>query len=217
MSTRMGRKKELLPFRGRPLLLVAAECLLGMGYDVYLLASPRDADRISAVAGGRFRVLIDKYDLSTPLNGLRSLLDAANGCAFLLGGDSPFVSRGLIEDSLDLCERGFQAVLPMWAGGRVDTVHAAYSSSLLGPLEDMLSRRSPDLSMARLISSASPIAFLEAERYWPALGDADTAMEMSILERMYNGRGCALARGPRAGPGAGSGGRLASASGRARG
>ncbi len=190
LSTRMGRKKELQTFRGRPLIRLIAECLSGMGYRVYLLASAGDAEAISRAVGGGFPVLVDASDSRTPLNGLRSLLSAVEGCAFLLGGDSPIVDGRLIEDALSLCERGFAAVLPAWRGGRMDTVHAAYSSSLLGVLEAELSRGG-DLSMAGFVKRVAPVAFLEAERYGLALGDADTALELTLLERLYNGRGCA--------------------------
>jgi len=193
LSSRMGRKKELQPFRGVPLITAIAECLSGLGFDVRLLASRADYDAVFRATGGRFPVLVDQLDTRTPLNGLRALLGARDGCAFLLGGDSPIVDPALINDALDLCETGFSAVLPLWRGGRVDTVHAAYSSSLRGALDAALA--GPDLSMARFLRDVSPIAFLEAERYGLALGDADTALEFGLLERLYNGRGCAGVRG----------------------
>ena len=195
LSTRMGRKKELQLFRGRPLIGLIAECLSMMGYKVYLLASTRDAQAISNATGGKFPVLVDAFEVRTPLNGLRTLLEAVDGCAFLLGGDSPIINNQLIDDALALCDRGFAAALPLWRGGRVDTVHAAYSSSLLELLDTRLSQEGADLSMANFVRNITPIAFMEAERYGLALGDADTALELTLLEHLYNGRGCTSARG----------------------
>ncbi|BBE41448.1 molybdenum cofactor guanylyltransferase [Conexivisphaera calida] len=195
LSTRMGRKKELQRFRGRPLIELIAECLSKMGYNVYLLASSRDAQAISSATGGKFPVLVDSYEARTPLNGLRTLLGAVDGCAFLLGGDSPIINNQLIDDALALCDRGFAAVLPLWRGGRVDTVHAAYSSSLLELLDARLLQEGADLSMANFLRDVNPVAFMEAERYGLALGDADTALELTLLEHLYNGRGCMIARG----------------------
>ncbi|MGC9116229.1 MAG: molybdenum cofactor guanylyltransferase, partial [Conexivisphaera sp.] len=192
LSTRMGHKKELQPFRGRPLLAVVAECLSGLGHSVHILASRADAEAARAITGGRYPILVDRTEARTPLNGLRSLLEVTppGECAFLLGGDSPIIDPSLISDALGLCARGFAAVLPMWGGGMVDTVHAAYSPSVRGILEERLGSPGSDLSMAAFIRSIHPVAFLEAERYGLALGDADTRMEMTLLEHLYNGRGC---------------------------
>jgi molybdenum cofactor cytidylyltransferase len=103
-STRMGRPKQLLPLRGRPLLQLAVDAALESCAQEVVLVLGHHADMIRAALrlpeAGRARVVINPdhgLGLSTSLRlGLRSTDPRAQAAAILLG-DQPGVTAALID------------------------------------------------------------------------------------------------------------------------
>jgi molybdopterin-guanine dinucleotide biosynthesis protein A len=133
-SSRMGRAKALLPFRGRPLLARQLEILRPL-FDRVLVAS-NDAD-----AFGSFGVDIVPDILSErcSLTAIHAVLMATRTeHAFVVACDLPFLNPRLVE-SLLAQRKGNDVVVPR-SGDQIEPLHAVYSRACLRVIEDSARR-----------------------------------------------------------------------------
>jgi len=144
-SSRMGRPKAWLPWRGRPMLVHVVETLR-RAVDEIVVVSSADLElpRLDA------RVVVDREPGLGPLAGIREgLAHIEADLAFVTSTDAPFLRPGFIEAML-----GFERAAAPVVEGRVQTLAAVYPRSALPCAE-------------RLIAAGRlrPLFLLEAERY----------------------------------------------------
>lgn len=91
-STRMGRDKATLVYRGRPQVDVARELLAGVCASVFVSCRPDQAGLTGAL-------LHDRYDNIGPLAGILTAMDAHPDKAWLvLACDLPFLDRATLDE-----------------------------------------------------------------------------------------------------------------------
>ncbi|MDZ4278492.1 MAG: nucleotidyltransferase family protein, partial [Dehalococcoidia bacterium] len=103
-STRMGQPKQLLAYRGRPLLQRVVDAALASSLDEVVVVLGHRAEEVRAALelppDDRIRLVVNPdyaAGQSTSLRcGLRSASSSATGAAVLLG-DQPHVSAALID------------------------------------------------------------------------------------------------------------------------
>jgi len=122
-SSRMGKDKALLPYKGKPLIQTVLERMRTVFSKVVVSVQPDDAFgdlKVDRVA--------DHYPGSGPLGGITSVMEKGEEHIFCVACDMPFVNPGLMEYicSLD----GFDAVIPVWQD-RLQVLHALYSRTML--------------------------------------------------------------------------------------
>ena len=144
-SSRMGRPKAWLPWRGRTMVEHVVECLRPVVDEVVVVTSA-DLDLPPLEA----RVVTDREEGRGPLAGIREGLSAARSeLAFVTSTDAPFLTR---DHVCSLFDRG-GAVAPV-AEGRVQVLSAIYPCSAW---------KQADLLLERGI--ARPLALLELVGY----------------------------------------------------
>ncbi len=141
-STRMGRAKALLPFAGETLLERVVRRLAPLVEELLVVAAPgQDLPEVSAT------IVRDPVPHLGPVAGLAAGLSAARArVAFVTSCDAPFLNADLVRWMLEESE-GWDVVVPEW-DGRLNPLHAVYSTALAGPYRRLLEqggRRPVDL------------------------------------------------------------------------
>ncbi|HVL82023.1 MAG TPA: molybdenum cofactor guanylyltransferase [Actinomycetota bacterium] len=120
-SSRMGRPKALVPFRGQPMVLHVAQAL-GAVVDDFLVVT----NDPSLAANLAVPVVPDPPGAAGPLAGIAAGLDALDGRgAIVLACDMPLVEPHALTAILDLSE-DHEAVVPRTDDGRLEPLHAFY-------------------------------------------------------------------------------------------
>jgi len=141
-SSRMGRPKATLPWRGRTLVAHGVERLLEATDRVWVVASAE-----LALPPLPAKILRDREPHLGPLAGIREALAAAAedgiDVVFVASTDAPFLSRAFVERVFELA-RGHRAAAPV-VDGRVQPLCAAYAASLAPIASELLAadRRRP--------------------------------------------------------------------------
>lgn len=122
-SSRMGRDKALLDFRGKPLIQHQLDLLRPLFPEVL-------------IGGGSYevgaRVVPDVLRERCALTGVHALIrGASTSRVFIVGCDMPFLNPALIRD---LIERPGDVVIPVTARGP-EPLHAVYSKACLPAIE----------------------------------------------------------------------------------
>lgn len=130
-SSRMGRDKAWLPWRGRPMVEHVVEVLRGV-VDEVLVVSSSELELPPLEA----RVVVDREPARGPLAGIREGLAALESdLAFVCGTDSPFLTPAYVEALLS--QRG--AAAPE-VDGFVQTLAAVYPRAALPRAQELLDR-----------------------------------------------------------------------------
>jgi molybdopterin-guanine dinucleotide biosynthesis protein A len=133
-SSRMGRDKAFLPFRGAPIFETVLNTLK-RHVETVILAG----DRPERFETHGLAVLPDMYPGSA-LGGLFTGLHAAmTPYAFVAPCDLPFADDGILAYLLSL-RKGFDVVVPSMEG-RFEPLFAVYSRNCLEPMRDLLEAR----------------------------------------------------------------------------
>jgi molybdopterin-guanine dinucleotide biosynthesis protein A len=155
-STRMGgRPKALMELGGRRIIDRVADVLRAVTGHLLIVTNTPDA-----YASLGLPMVPDVFPDHGSLGGIYSGLRAAPGdAAFTVACDMPFlmpeVAR-LVIDRAPLAD----VVLPM-SGGRLETLHACYAKSCLGPIEQRL--RDGQLKIAGFFDAVHVLAIPEEE------------------------------------------------------
>lgn len=126
-GSRMGRTKQLLPFRGKSILECVVDSALASSLHQIIVVLGHEADRIRPLMADRAvnLVLNPDYRLgqsSSLKTGLRAVAEDTGAVLFLLG-DQPLVSPALIDRILAAHAASFSPiVLPVSAGRRGNPV-----------------------------------------------------------------------------------------------
>jgi molybdenum cofactor cytidylyltransferase len=121
-STRMGRAKQLLDFRGKPLVRHAAESAIAAGCDpVIVVLGSGEREIRPALAGLPVEIVVnDRWPegMGTSIQaGLRALEDREVSGAILALSDQPFVTPGCLSGLVDRHrESGTRIVAARYSG-----------------------------------------------------------------------------------------------------
>ena len=91
-SRRFGRDKAHYPLRGRSLVQWTVDGARCMTDEIFILAKNEDAFRLNGT-----EVLTDSSPVSTPLNGIRSVIPRVHHWLLLLACDIPFFGPEVLE------------------------------------------------------------------------------------------------------------------------
>jgi molybdopterin-guanine dinucleotide biosynthesis protein A len=135
-SSRMGRDKALLPYRGGALVESVARAVAQAAGSVALVGGA------ASYEGLGFPLVADLYPGEGPLGGILSAL--ASGFAawnLIVACDMPELSAKLLEELLDAAERSdAEALLPCGPSGMLEPLCAAYHRSSYGALDAAFAR-----------------------------------------------------------------------------
>ena len=132
-STRMGGEpKALMEIGGRPIVARVAAALDGVVDDLLLVTNTPD---LYAFLG--LPMVADVFPDHGSLGGIYSGLRAATGeAAFTVACDMPFLRREVVRLVVERAGRA-DVVIPR-VGDQLETMHASYRKTCLGPMEDAL-------------------------------------------------------------------------------
>ena len=127
-STRLGEDKGLIPLIDKPLIKYVLEAADGIVEEkIVVVHSKVQAEKFSKVLDVAAKIVVDKFDLQTPLAGaISGLTETKAEYALLLPCDMPFLSKDILAFLLDICV-GRNAVVPRWPNGNIEPLHAVYN------------------------------------------------------------------------------------------
>ncbi|MFP6640306.1 MAG: molybdenum cofactor guanylyltransferase [Myxococcota bacterium] len=129
LSSRMGRDKAWLPWRGQPLLGHVVDRLVSMLGEVLVVAAP---DQLIPTVSAR--IVRDRAPHLGPLAGIREGLDQMESpAAFITGTDAPFLTPRFVQA---LVEAGPAAAPEI--DGFVQTLAAVYPAEAAAVVEELL-------------------------------------------------------------------------------
>jgi len=122
-SRRMGRSKQLLPWRGKPLLQHVLDSLLASQVGEVILVLGFDADKIiRALSKGRARIVVNpdfRRGMSTSIrHGLLALAPASRGFLICLG-DQPGIGKDIVNRLIQAFDQHFpqkSIIVPTFRG-----------------------------------------------------------------------------------------------------
>jgi molybdopterin-guanine dinucleotide biosynthesis protein A len=155
-STRMGGEpKALMEIGGRPIVARVAAALDGVVDDLLLVTNTPD---LYAFLG--LPMVADVFPDHGSLGGIYSGLRAATGeAAFTVACDMPFLRREVVRLVVERADRA-DVVIPR-VGDQLETMHASYRKTCLGPMEDAL--RAGRLRIVEWFSRVRVLEIDEAE------------------------------------------------------
>lgn len=135
LSTRMGKDKGLIRFRGKMLI----EHVLGILSDICgdIIISSNNPDY------GQFghRVIPDRFDFHAAINGIYSALEKSNTPHNLVVScDTPFITTEYLKKILAKSP-GNDFVSPIWSTERLEPLCAYYNKSIVGVLGNQISKK----------------------------------------------------------------------------
>ena len=144
-SSRMGRDKALLPYRGKNLIDAPIAILSAIFSNVIL--SVREPDHYSAYVLPK---IADHYPDIGPMGGILSVLESGYQRIFCVACDMPYLNERLITH---LCSyENYDAVIPTW-NGRAESLHALYTGSLIPSFEEAV--KSKRYKLTDVLASAN--------------------------------------------------------------
>ena len=156
-STRMGgRPKALMELGGRRIIDRVADVVRAVTDDLLLVTNTPELYASLGLA-----MVPDVFPDHGSLGGIYSGLRAAPGdAAFTVACDMPFLTPEVARLVIDRAALA-DVVLPTSSGGRLETLHACYAKSCLGPMESKL--RQGQLRIAGFFDEVRVLAIPEDE------------------------------------------------------
>lgn len=144
-STRMGRDKALINFKGKKLIEYAIDLLKAFTNNVIISANE------NKYAGYGFPVVADNFPDLGPLSGLESALrQSETRNNIVVPCDTPFLNAGLYEDLLRYSVN-YDAVVPVSKGGNTEPLIAFYSKEILPVIDRQI--KNQDYKMQNLLKA----------------------------------------------------------------
>lgn len=173
-SKRFGEDKGFLKLGGKPLVLHVIENISALvDQIIVVVSSKRQRDTYTRLLKSTGEVVVDRYELQTPLVGALTGFESAIGeFSMLLPCDTPFVSYQAVSLLLELCI-DVEAAIPQWPNDYIEPLHAAYhTKAALNAANRAFQSEKKDMK--------SLIAHLEKVRYVPTsnLKQADSKLKM---------------------------------------
>ncbi len=156
-STRMGgQPKALMELGGRRIIDRVADVVRGVTDDLLIVTNTPELYASLALP-----MVPDVFPDHGSLGGIYSGLRAAPGdAAFTVACDMPFLTPEVARLVIDRAALA-DVVLPTSSGGRLETLHACYAKSCLGPMESKL--RQGQLRIAGFFDEVRVLAIPEDE------------------------------------------------------
>jgi len=156
-STRMGgRPKALMELGGRRIIDRVADVVRAVTDDLLLVTNTPELYASLGLA-----MVPDVFPDHGSLGGIYSGLRAAPGdAAFTVACDMPFLTPDVARLVIDRAALA-DVVVPTSSGGRLETLHACYAKSCLGPMESRL--REGQLRIAGFFDEVSVLVIPEDE------------------------------------------------------
>lgn len=158
MSTRMGRNKLLLAFRGKPLIARAVDTLLESEINEVVVVLGHEADKVKATLQGKQVTIVENFDyrqgMSTSIRvGLGAVSSGARAIMIYLP-DQPLLEpedvNWLIRAFAEARERNKSIVVPFFRGQRGNPVilDASFKEAILEVVGEVgckrVIKRNPD-------------------------------------------------------------------------
>jgi molybdopterin-guanine dinucleotide biosynthesis protein A len=143
-SSRMGRDKALLPFRGATLLEHTAKVVRAAAGSVAVIGAP---ERYAAFG---FTVAADDHPGLGPIGGIeKALAMTTAGWNLIVACDMPELTVAFLKQLLDAAEASAaDCVIPTGAGGRPEPLCAVYHRRCLDLVRDAIARGERKLTAA---------------------------------------------------------------------
>jgi len=158
-SKRFGQDKGLVLLAGKPLILHVLDRVSKIvDESLVVVSSESQRNAFSPLVSSETKVIIDKYNVRSPIVGaLTGFENAVGEYSLLLPCDAPFVLKEFASLLFDLCVNR-SAVIPRWPNRYIEPLHAVYHTrSALNASETAYRERKLDLR--------SMIANLRGVRY----------------------------------------------------
>ena len=126
LSNRFGHDKGLLQLAGKPLILHVLDKISTIVDEVLIVVGSIQQAKVYAILNLNAKIVIDKYEIQSPLVGAITGFENANGeYSLLLPCDTPFVSSRIASLLLEKCVNR-DAVIPRWPNGYIEPLQATY-------------------------------------------------------------------------------------------
>lgn len=126
LSNRFGHDKGLLQLACKPLILHVLDKISTIVDEVLIIVGSARQAKAYAILNLNAKIVIDKYEIRSPLVGAITGFENANGeYSLLLPCDTPFVSSRIASLLLEKCVNR-NAVIPRWPNGYIEPLQAAY-------------------------------------------------------------------------------------------
>ena len=151
MSSRLGRNKLLLPFKGQPLIARAVDTLLASAVDEIIVVLGHEANQIKAAIGAKRVRFVENPDypqgLSTSVRAGFAAIPSQASAVLIYLADQPLLEPDdvnfLIRAFTDAGKAGKTIVVPLFRGQRGNPVivSSTYQNSIIGIAGDAGCRR----------------------------------------------------------------------------
>ena len=165
----MGRDKGLLIFEGRPLLLHILQSLPPLDEIIVVLRDEEQFGSYQEILSsfkGKVKVSFDRERDQGPLVGILTGLSALESeKALIIPCDSPHISPPFVEYMLEHPLEGYDALVPRWANGQSEPLHAVYSKRRTIPVIELLLKQG--VRDVKSLFQHLEVLYLEAESLDP--------------------------------------------------
>ena len=159
LSNRFGHDKGLLQLAGKPLILHVLDKISTIVDEVLIVVGSARQAKAYAILNLNAKIVIDKYEIQSPLVGAITGFENANGeYSLLLPCDTPFVSSRIASLLLEKCVNR-DAVIPRWPNGYIEPLQAAYrTKSALTAANTALENKK--LDMRSMIANLGKVTYI---------------------------------------------------------
>ena len=151
MSTRLGRNKLLLPFKGQPLIAHAVDTLLASAVDEIIVVLGHEADQVRAAIGAKRVRFVENPDyqqgLSASVRAGFAAIPSRTSAILIYLADQPLLEPGevdfLIRAFTEAGKAGKTMLVPFFPAQRGNPVivSSTYQKSIIGIAGDTGCRR----------------------------------------------------------------------------
>lgn len=175
-SSRMGRDKTRLPYRGRPMAIHQAEKLRFVcGRAALVGKNPK------AFAGEPFPFIVDEAEPRAAIYGVLAALSwSPEDVNLIVGADIPRISESFLAGLLELAETIPAPVVAPVSGGKVQTLCAVWRKNALAALTSRVANG--DLSLVGAMNSIGSIIIPENETEAMPGGEAGAFLNINTPE-----------------------------------
>lgn len=172
LSKRFGQDKCLIRLANKPLILHVVDRISALVDEIaVVVGSSSQEEMFSASLKSKFKVLVDKLNVQSPLVGvLTGFENLSADYSLLLPCDMPFISRQIATLLLDLCV-GKGATIPRWPNGYIEPLQSTYHvKSAINAAQKALGEGKLNLaSMIDNISGVRYVSTLVLQQFDPKL------------------------------------------------